>query len=86
MLGKMCKFNDAYALFSCFFKLIFLHLTLYFLWLLQNVNSSSLIIMDELGRGTSNEEGFGICHSVCEYLLTTNVSACIHIISLVHPT
>lgn len=42
--------------------------------------------MDELGRGTSNEEGFGICHSVCEYLLTTNVSACIHIISLVHPT
>jgi DNA mismatch repair protein MSH4 len=25
--------------------------------------------MDELGRGTSSEEGVGICYAVCEYLL-----------------
>lgn len=31
--------------------------------------SNSLIIMDELGRGTGNEDGIGICHAVCEYLL-----------------
>lgn len=38
-------------------------------YILQNVRSNSLIIMDELGRGTSSEEGVGICHAVCEYLL-----------------
>ena len=40
----------------------------------QNVSSNCLVIVDELGRGTSNEEGFGICHAVCEHLLTTKVS------------
>ena len=30
--------------------------------------------MDELGRGTSKEEGFGISHAVCEYLLCTEVN------------
>lgn len=39
----------------------------------QNVSPNSLIIMDELGRGTSNEEGVGICHAVCEYLLSSKV-------------
>lgn len=39
----------------------------------QNVASNSLIIMDELGRGTSSEEGVGICHAVCEYLLSSKV-------------
>lgn len=29
--------------------------------------------MDELGRGTSSEEGVGICHAVCEHLLTLKV-------------
>ncbi|XP_056009857.1 mutS protein homolog 4-like isoform X2 [Ostrea edulis] len=38
-------------------------------YIIQNVGHRSLIIMDELGRGTSQEEGVGICHSVCEYLL-----------------
>ena len=43
------------------------------LWFpLQNVASNSVIIMDELGRGTGNEEGVGICHAVCEYLLLNN--------------
>ncbi|CAI8056063.1 MutS protein homolog 4 [Geodia barretti] len=40
-------------------------------YVLQNVSSNCLVIVDELGRGTSNEEGFGICHAVCEHLLTT---------------
>jgi DNA mismatch repair protein MSH4 len=40
-------------------------------YILQNLASNSLVIMDELGRGTSNEEGVGICHSVCEYLLNS---------------
>lgn len=29
--------------------------------------------MDELGRGTGNEEGVGICQAVCEYLLLNKV-------------
>uniref|UniRef100_A0A8C8VG95 MutS protein homolog 4 n=1 Tax=Pelusios castaneus TaxID=367368 RepID=A0A8C8VG95_9SAUR len=38
-------------------------------YIIQNANDRSLIIIDELGRGTSTEEGIGICYSVCEYLL-----------------
>ncbi|KAM9324666.1 mutS protein homolog 4 [Gastrophryne carolinensis] len=40
-------------------------------YILQNVNESSLIIIDELGRGTSAEEGIGICYAVCEHLLNS---------------
>ncbi|CAB1335221.1 unnamed protein product [Coregonus sp. 'balchen'] len=39
-------------------------------YLIHNVSDRSLIIIDELGRGTSAEEGVGICHSVCEFLLS----------------
>ncbi|CAM5162316.1 unnamed protein product [Natator depressus] len=39
-------------------------------YIIQNANDKSLIIIDELGRGTSTEEGIGICYSVCEYLLS----------------
>uniref|UniRef100_A0A8C4ZM56 MutS homolog 4 n=1 Tax=Gadus morhua TaxID=8049 RepID=A0A8C4ZM56_GADMO len=39
-------------------------------YIIHNVSSRSLIIIDELGRGTSAEEGIGICHSVCEFLLS----------------
>ncbi len=39
----------------------------------QNVSSSSLILIDELGRSTGNREGVGIAHSLCEYLLATKV-------------
>ena len=38
-------------------------------YIVQNASNTSLIIIDELGRGTSADEGVGICHSVCEYLL-----------------
>ncbi|XP_063795125.1 mutS protein homolog 4 isoform X6 [Pseudophryne corroboree] len=38
-------------------------------YIIQNANEKSLIIIDELGRGTSTEEGIGICYAVCEHLL-----------------
>ncbi|XP_069644467.1 mutS protein homolog 4 isoform X3 [Haliaeetus albicilla] len=38
-------------------------------YIIQNANEKSLIIIDELGRGTSAEEGIGICYAACEYLL-----------------
>ena len=44
------------------------------LLLFQNVGEDSLIIVDELGRGTSSEEGVGLCHAICEHLLNTRVS------------
>uniref|UniRef100_A0A8C0KX09 MutS homolog 4 n=1 Tax=Canis lupus dingo TaxID=286419 RepID=A0A8C0KX09_CANLU len=39
-------------------------------YILHNANNKSLILIDELGRGTSTEEGIGICYAVCEYLLS----------------
>ncbi|XP_068674746.1 mutS protein homolog 4-like [Montipora foliosa] len=39
-------------------------------YIIQNASDKSLIIIDELGRGTSSEEGVGICFSICENLLT----------------
>ncbi|XP_069835546.1 mutS protein homolog 4 isoform X2 [Dendropsophus ebraccatus] len=38
-------------------------------YIMQNANEKSLIIIDELGRGTSAEEGIGICFAVCERLI-----------------
>ncbi|KAL5005729.1 hypothetical protein ScPMuIL_016887 [Solemya velum] len=38
-------------------------------YIIQNASDNSFIIVDELGRGTSTDEGIGICHAVCEYLL-----------------
>lgn len=40
-------------------------------YILQNVSDSSVIIIDELGRGTSAEEGMGLCYAICEQLLFT---------------
>ncbi|XP_020824182.1 mutS protein homolog 4 isoform X4 [Phascolarctos cinereus] len=37
-------------------------------YILHNANDRSLILIDELGRGTNTEEGIGICYAVCEYL------------------
>ncbi|KAL3088613.1 hypothetical protein niasHT_023231 [Heterodera trifolii] len=39
--------------------------------ILQNANETSLIIIDELARSTSTEEGIGICYAICEKLLST---------------
>ncbi|XP_039992286.1 mutS protein homolog 4 isoform X3 [Xiphias gladius] len=39
-------------------------------YIIHNVSNRSLIIIDELGRGTSAEEGIGICHAVCEFFLS----------------
>ncbi|XP_065646680.1 mutS protein homolog 4 isoform X6 [Hydra vulgaris] len=39
-------------------------------YILQNIRDDSLLIVDELGRGTSVEEGIGITFSICEYLLS----------------
>lgn len=37
-------------------------------YILQHVTPRSLVIIDELGRGTSSEEGVGLCYAVCEQL------------------
>ncbi|XP_071983700.1 mutS protein homolog 4 isoform X2 [Engystomops pustulosus] len=40
-------------------------------YIIRSVNEKSLIIIDELGRGTSAEEGIGICYAVCEHFIGT---------------
>lgn len=42
-------------------------------YIIHNVSNNSLIIIDELGRGTSPEEGIGVCHSICEFLINYKV-------------
>eukprot|EP00347_Sterkiella_histriomuscorum_P006721 403351687 len=37
--------------------------------IVDNANKNSLVIMDELGRGTSTFDGYAIAHSVLNYLL-----------------
>ena len=41
-------------------------------YILQNIDSSGLVIIDELGRGTSVDEGMGFCFAFAERLLATN--------------
>ncbi len=51
------------------------HLAYFLSFDLQNVASTALVVIDELGRGTSSEEGVGLCCAVCENMLGTKVSA-----------
>jgi DNA mismatch repair protein MSH4 len=38
-------------------------------FILRKVTPNSLVVIDELGRGTSDEEGVSLCVAVCEFLL-----------------
>lgn len=40
--------------------------------ILNNSNEYSLVIIDEIGRGTATHEGAAIAHSVAKYLITEN--------------
>ena len=48
-------------------------------YILQNVSDRSLVLLDELGRGTSSLEGAGLCQAVCEKLLSTR--ACVFLVT-----
>ena len=41
-------------------------------FILSSISERSLVIIDELGRGTCNADGAAIAWSVCEHLLNTN--------------
>ena len=40
-------------------------------YILNRANPRSLVLIDELGRGTSDTEGFTIAWAVCEFIVRT---------------
>ncbi|XP_019848959.1 PREDICTED: mutS protein homolog 4 isoform X2 [Amphimedon queenslandica] len=55
-------------------------------YILQNISDDSLVVIDELGRGTSSEEGVGLCYAICEKLLMTKAFTffATHFLELTH--
>lgn len=45
--------------------------------ILKNATSKSLIIMDEVGRGTSTKDGLALGLAILKYISDTNQSLCI---------
>lgn len=53
-------------------------------YIIDQLTSNSLVIIDELGRATAPEEGFALCHAIAEWFITqkANVFFATHFLDL----